>query len=237
MKKLDFNDYQSLLRETETGKSIAVSTIASQFYCETKVELGARLGAERNQAMMAGIVGHRADLPFLTQEKPEKLWDRAIKPTARKPVEIREFRLVGRFGDFLVQGRADLASLFRGRALQILEYKFRGHKNIYDTDVVQCKLYGLLLRAMGFDTSSLRLTVVAFDSRDKEDAIIMYNSPELRPLVDPVERDILFEEKKATEDLEWALEYWNGARNAIPTKNPQKCRACEFRAACPDSRA
>jgi len=237
MQELDFDEYQRLLNEADSGKSIPVSTIASQFYCEKKVELGTRLGAERNQAMKAGVVGHEADLPFLSKEKPEKLWERATKPAARKPVEIREFRLVGRFGDSLVQGRVDHASLFRGRALQILEYKFRGHKQVYDTDMVQCQLYGLLLQTMGFDASSLRLTVVAFDFRDKEDAVTMYNSPELRLLVDPVERDFLFEEKKATEDLAWALEYWNGARNAIPTKNPQKCRVCQFRAACPDSRA
>lgn len=237
MKELDFDEYQRLLSEAASGGSIPVSTIASQFYCEKKVELGVKLGAERNNAMLAGAVGHGADLPFLSQEKPEKLWERATKPTARKPTEIREFRLVGRFGDFLVQGRADVASLFRGRAVQVLEFKFRGTKQVYDSDIVQCGLYGLLLQSMGFDTSELKLKVVVFDQNDKDDALIMYNSPELRLLVEPVEREILFDEKKAGENLEWALEYWNGAREAIPTKNPQKCRACEFRARCPDSKA
>ncbi|GAB3022290.1 hypothetical protein GCM10025298_07430 [Natronobiforma cellulositropha] len=39
------------------------------------------------------------------------------------------------------------------------------------------------------------------------------------------------------EDLDWALEYWRGNRDPIPTTKPAKCRACVYNDICDDSKA
>jgi hypothetical protein len=37
-----------------------------------------------------------------------------------------------------------------------------------------------------------------------------------------------FDRGKIVKDLDWALDFWLNKRKAIPTKNPAKCRVCEY---------
>ncbi len=37
---------------------------------------------------------------------------------------------------------------------------------------------------------------------------------------------------EAERELGWAIDFWKGAREAIPTKNPRKCRNCEYKENC-----
>ncbi|MHA2405467.1 MAG: hypothetical protein ACXACH_01795 [Candidatus Hermodarchaeia archaeon] len=33
-------------------------------------------------------------------------------------------------------------------------------------------------------------------------------------------------------DIDWTLDYWRGTREAIPTRNANKCRSCEYLDQC-----
>lgn len=45
-----------------------------------------------------------------------------------------------------------------------------------------------------------------------------------------------FDLREARKNAAWALGFWKGEREAIPTTRPDKCRVCEFRELCPASR-
>jgi len=41
-----------------------------------------------------------------------------------------------------------------------------------------------------------------------------------------------FNQTEAEKDLDWAIEFWKKQREAIPTRNPNKCRSCEYKMEC-----
>lgn len=44
-----------------------------------------------------------------------------------------------------------------------------------------------------------------------------------------------YDKQDALKDILWAKDYWLMKREAIPTRNPSKCRSCEFNEKCPHS--
>jgi Exonuclease V - a 5' deoxyribonuclease len=41
-----------------------------------------------------------------------------------------------------------------------------------------------------------------------------------------------YNQPAAERDIDWALDYWLGARETAPVDNPAKCRSCEYREKC-----
>lgn len=46
---------------------------------------------------------------------------------------------------------------------------------------------------------------------------------------------VSYDKQDALKDILWAKDYWLMKREAIPTRNPSKCRSCEFNEKCPHS--
>lgn len=44
-----------------------------------------------------------------------------------------------------------------------------------------------------------------------------------------------FDLVEAEKDLDWALDFWVGRREAMPTRNPNKCKSCEYLSKCKDA--
>lgn len=44
-----------------------------------------------------------------------------------------------------------------------------------------------------------------------------------------------FRKAEIIKDLDWALDFWLSKREAIPTRNPAKCRVCEYNNLCSSS--
>jgi CRISPR/Cas system-associated exonuclease Cas4 (RecB family) len=41
-----------------------------------------------------------------------------------------------------------------------------------------------------------------------------------------------YNQPAAERDIDWAIDYWKGARDTVPVDNPAKCRSCEYREKC-----
>jgi CRISPR/Cas system-associated exonuclease Cas4 (RecB family) len=41
-----------------------------------------------------------------------------------------------------------------------------------------------------------------------------------------------YRSKDAEREIDWTLDFWNDKRKAIPTKNPNKCKKCEYFEKC-----
>jgi CRISPR/Cas system-associated exonuclease Cas4 (RecB family) len=44
--------------------------------------------------------------------------------------------------------------------------------------------------------------------------------------------EVRYDRDSVTKKCLWAIDYWLKKREPIPTKNPAKCRACEYRPVC-----
>ena len=79
---------------------------------------------------------------------------------------------------------------------------------------------------MGFDTSDLIIKIVCFDSDDREYALLLKDVSD--NMLDHISRNYNFNLDESRKELDWALTFWKGEREAIPTKNPNKCKKCQF---------
>jgi len=239
-KNPDLQAYMKLIDERKKNegnlifgkKSVPVSKIKQQFYCEKQLELELIHGERMNQAKKRGKEGHEADLEILSPIKKEKAWEEAIRQNKRKPYEIREFHLLAKYKGVLIEGRADEVSFLRGKVLILSEFKYRKNKKVFNTDQIQGLLYGFLLNQMGFDTSNLIINVICFDS-DRKYALLLKDVSD--NMLDPISRSYNFNLDESRKELDWALSFWKGEREAIPTKNVNKCKKCEFIDKCSSS--
>ena len=46
-----------------------------------------------------------------------------------------------------------------------------------------------------------------------------------------------FDQVEANRELDWAVVFWKKKRDAIPTKNPNKCKSCVYNMDCDQSLA
>ena len=88
--------------------------------------------------------------------------------------------------------------------------------------------------------------IVVADRRARDDHNLKDNVFEavmkngLRKAILPIENAVIylnkFDEQEAESSLEWAIQFWKSQREAIPTTNQYKCRTCEYREECKQSR-
>lgn len=104
-----------------------------------------------------------------------------------------------------------------------------------------------LLFALAFILGSSNLSKTVYISKDRINAVakdkklakfFRLDAPSIRKLVNltnvcglsifcfPYSRD------DALEALKWAKSYWLGDRDAVPTRNPKKCKLCEYAENC-----
>ena len=126
--------------------------------------------------------------------------------------------------------------------MRLLEYKFSKSRRPFRDHHVQARTYGLLLRNMGFDTTHLFYAIVIVDPMSKDakkskervmDAVIKSGPKE--SVLKTQNATIYvnkFNQKEAEQDLNWAIEFWKNKREAVPTRNPNKCKSCEYSGEC-----
>jgi hypothetical protein len=249
--KRQFNKSNSLLdqinqkKKNNEGKlrfsrcTIRASDVAGQYYCEKKIELGYLFGEIETETKNQGTVGHENLLEGSEAVDQEDLWKSVFD---EKPVLAMEWLLQGEYKDVILTGQLDSVLFEKGVPLVIFEYKFSRSRRAYHSHHVQAGFYGLLLKSLGFDTEKLYYAIVVADRRARDD-------PDLRDRVFeritnngfsnavlPVENAVIylnkFDEQVASASLDWAIEFWKGKREAISTKNQNKCRVCEYFEEC-----
>jgi hypothetical protein len=107
---------------------------------------------------------------------------------------------------------------------------------------VQANVYGKILEGMGFDVSNLCYVIAIISPSSRDESILFTNI--VQAVMDSGPHEVTldmdtskvsvftYRSARAEEDIDWALEYWRRKRDAIPTRNPNKCTRCEYTVSC-----
>jgi hypothetical protein len=219
--------------------TIRASDVAGQYYCEKKIEMKYLYGEVENETKNQGTAAHENMLEGTEAIEHEELWKTVY---GKKPVLALEWLLIAKYNDIILAGQPDSILFENGYPLVIFEYKFSRNKRTYPSHHVQAGFYGLLLKNLGFDISKLFYAIVVADRRAKHNLNLKDNVLEKvknngpKNAILPIENAVIylnkFNEKKATNSLDWAIQFWKKQREAISTNNPNKCRICEYEQKC-----
>ena len=246
-----FEEYDSLLgqlvQKIEKGEGelrfnspfVKASDIASQYFCEKKVEMQYLHGEIETERKILGTEAHEKLLDDSVKIKRADLWKEIY---GKKPVFALEMPLLAKYKNLILAGQPDSVLFMRGLPLIIFEYKFSRSQRDYLSYHVQSRTYGMLLKSMGFDVSKLFYAIVVADLRAKDDDQLKVRVVDtilknrLKETVLTTENAVIylnkFNPKEAEQNLDWAIEFWKKQREAIPTRNPNKCRSCEYEMEC-----
>lgn len=227
-------------------RTIAVSTIAQQFYCEKAVQFSFERPLAPTQSMRDGVTGHEAVAALGVSMTQQEAIEAAVVSRA-EPVCVYEFRIGWRHASGItILGFVDEAWFRDGHVDIVAERKFSNSPAIHTPYHVQAGLYCLGLGEMGFNTdhSSYRITVFA---RQCHDCALLASGecPTVAATADnhmcdtgtSATRTFPFDRNGVSRDLEWALEWWRGQREAQATRHTSRCRACRYRQICDQNRA
>lgn len=171
--------------------------------------------------------------------KRRELWQKIY---GKKPVFALEMLLLAKHKDVILAGRPDSVLFQNGYPLIVFEYKFSKSRIAYMTHHVQARTYGILLRNMGFDTSRLFYAIAIVDPNARDDrelkrkvvGAIIKNGP--KEAVLEMENASIhfhkFDQAKSEKDVDWAVDFWKESREAIPTRNTNKYKNCEYKREC-----
>ncbi|MFC2032957.1 hypothetical protein ACFLUB_00290 [Chloroflexota bacterium] len=208
---------------------VRVSDISAQYYCEKKLELKEEIPMPPTRRMQEGESGHEAITTLAEPITKEEAIQDALR-TREKPVCMYEFKIGLKYKDIPIIGLVDEAWFKDGAVELLIERKFNNILSVYSPYHVQAQLYCLGLSEMGFDASNTEYGIMVFKPQ-------CYNCEKLVDLSCQIFKDSSsfscdkgaaktfvypFNKERTLEDLDWALEYWKGERNAKPTANPQK---------------
>ena len=242
---------QSMSEPLATGKAyrfdqsfVVASSIAQQYYCEAKVEQSYVHGDIPSEAKEAGTNLHEE---VLAMEKVE-LKD-LVERIEKAPLLTASFGVHGRILDVDVAGMPDAVVFEKSVPRWVIELKTtKGDPTrLWDDQLVQVRVYGLLLEKMGFDCSKMRLALVRWRQEDvrgprKEEMLSRITRSLMRGETKELEarfgmRFFLFphDAGEAERAVAWAQGYWLGRRGAVPSSSPGKCKICEYSAICPYS--
>ena len=225
---------------------VAVSDIASQYYCEYKAENEHTLGEIPTELKEMGTALHEELVP---QERVSaKEFVRLV--SGREP-SLAVLKVWGTVAGLRVVGIPDHIIWSRGRPLWLVELKttMGDPEPLWEDQESQARIYGLLLDLMGLDCSVLRLAVVrvkATGMLDEEKAkwAAEVSSALLGGTVAKLEMKysgrlkvhlLDHDRRKAVSAVVAKAGYWLGERRPTSSSSVGKCRACEFNEVCPKS--
>ncbi|MDA4121984.1 MAG: PD-(D/E)XK nuclease family protein [Thaumarchaeota archaeon] len=224
---------------------VGVSTIAKQFYCEAKVEQEYTRGQVPSEAKDVGTDIHEEILAMKHVGRKE-----LIKHILKEPSLITSFPLYGEIGELRVIGMPDAVIFTKSKPEWLIELKTtRGdHTRLWNDQLLQVKIYGLLLEKMGFNCSKLKLVLVrmrqdgALEDEQRTKMLAMIRLALIKDQTAKLEetRPMKFfihphDRREVERSVLWAQDYWLQRREPIPTTNEYKCRTCEFKDVCPSS--
>jgi CRISPR/Cas system-associated exonuclease Cas4 (RecB family) len=222
--------------------AVIASDVAQQYYCEKKVEMNYIQGEVETEEKTIGSEAHEKLLKDTVKIEGEELWKEIY---SELPSYIHEMLLLARYKEVILAGRPDLIIFKHGKPLVFFEYKFGRSKKPFKSHHVQAGVYGTLLKNMGFDTDQLYYILVLakpkakYEPNFREKIVEAVEKNGLKESIIKIENACLyitkFDTDKASQDLDWAIDFWKNHRKPIPTRNPNKCRSCEFNKECDQS--
>ncbi len=218
---------------------LRASEIAEQYYCEKKVEMTNIHGRVETETKRQGSEGHES---LLAESTIVDRGDVLEEIFYGDQVIIQEMPLLAEHSGVPLVGQPDAVAFREGNPTMVLEAKFSHSPLPYRSYHAQARVYGRMLDGAGFDTSDL-FYVIAVAPRDRRgdetifrkvvDALRDRGASEESFEVDGVHVYVYeYRQTEAVKDLDWAIEYWTGSREAEPAENGAKCRSCEYQAEC-----
>ena len=177
-----------------------------------------------------------------------------VNSITKKPSCLCAFPVYARMDDVAIMGMPDAVLFQKSKPSHLIELKTTSGdvKRLWRNQVVQVKAYGLALESMGFECGALRLSLIRINKQGvtdetKEQLLNEVATAFLRGKTEETEKRLNeelgqmrihllnYDRQDALKDILWAKDYWLMKREAVPTMNPSKCRACEFNKDCPYS--
>ena len=226
-------------------RTLAVSTLAQQFYCEKAVQFSIERPFAPTAEMQSGTAGHEAVAALGVPMTPEEAVAAAVVERVR-PLCVYEFRIGWRHSGVTITGFVDEAWFSGGSVALVAERKFSGSLGIYTPYHVQAGLYCLGLGEMGFGTDSTHYRVSVFKRECHRcerlaagDCLLLSGEAGQQecPQGAGISQVFPFEREQTVRNLDWAMEFWTGEREAEPTTSPGRCRSCRYRRVCDSSTA
>lgn len=218
------------------------SRIAEQYYCEQKVELGYVEGRVETELMQEGQELHQQLIPM--QKSSLKRIVRGIK---REPVFVASLPIVAEFSQLVLVGVPDAVVFVKGNPGFLIELKTtRGDTSrLWDDQIVQARVYGLILEQMGFDCSRLKLVIPrvrrtrqtrswknTFLNSVIQDLLKTGRPSQPRKRKESTIHIMDYNRAHAVADVKWAESYWLSRRQPIPSGSAAKCGICEYGEVC-----
>lgn len=218
---------------------LRASEIAEQYYCERKVEMTHIHGRVETETKRQGSEGHESLLSGSIEVPQRELLEKIF---SGEQVIVQEIPLLGEHAGVAIAGQPDAVAFTAGLPTMVLEAKFSHSPLPYRSYHIQARVYGRILDSAGFDTSDL-FYVIAVAPRDRRgdqtlfrkviDALRVRGASEESLMVDGAHVYVYeYRQTEAVKDLDWAIEYWVGGRDAEPVDNSAKCRSCEYQKQC-----
>jgi hypothetical protein len=221
---------------------LIASDIASQYYCEKKVEMQYLHGKIETEAKTIGTKAHQK----LTEDGVKiKKADLFKKIYGKKPTTALEMFLVAKYKDIILAGIPDAVLFNSGVPVILYEYKFSRSGVTYPSYHAQVNTYGILLENLGFDTSQLYSAIVVADPQTRGDralrlevkmktqsAIQQGKVPWLISVKDARIFMNKFSRPQAEKTLDWAIEFWTKTRESQISDSQNKCAKCEYQKHC-----
>ena len=223
---------------------IPTSSMAEQYYCEQKVEMEYIHGDVETEATREGRILHQQLIQMKSITR-----DNLIKSIKKRKLVAASFPIFARFSGLVLAGLPDAVVFVKGVPTYLIELKTtKGDTSrLWKDQLVQVRIYGLILQEMGFDCSRLKLVVVRI--RRQSNTTEQYKERFLQEMISnllkqqaPVAKGgestthiIDYSRQDTVANVQWVQTYWLSDRKPIPTSNPAKCKVCEFNRVCPSS--
>ena len=221
-------------------RTVPVSTIAQQFYCERAVQFSIEQPRAPTAEMLSGIAGHEAVASLGIAMPAEQAVVEAVA-AREQPLCIYEFRIGWRHDGVTVLGFVDEA-WFRGGSVELVaERKFSSSLSVHAPYHIQAGLYCLGLGEMGFHTKDCRYRISVF-KRECHDCGLLRTGACPGTAAEAhsfacdrgacASEEFPFDREGTLRDLDWALGFWAWEREAEPTEHATRCRSCRYRHMC-----
>ena len=218
---------------------VSASGIAEQYFCEKKVEMEFIHGKVETESKQLGTEGHEELLIDTVKVGREEILKRIW---SGESIVVHEMLLLSKNKDLIIVGRPDAVIFSKTIPLILFEYKFSRSQTPYNSYHVQASVYGKILEGMGFDTSRLHYALAVVPPSLRDDQALFQRILKASVKNGPKEARLEVEgtsvhihpycSEDADKDINWALGFWVGDRDAIPTMNQNKCQSCEYKENC-----
>lgn len=172
---------------------------------------------------------------------------RIVRGIKREPVFVASFLIVAEFSQLVLVGLPDAVVFVKSNPRFLIELKTtRGDTSrLWDDQIVQARVYGLILEQMGFDCSRLKLVIPRVRRTRKtrswknkflksviQDLLKTERPSQPRKRKESTIHIIDYNRAHAVADVKWTEAYWLSRRQAIPSGSAAKCEVCEYAEVC-----